>query len=532
MHQKLGRNLLVALLAAQVVTVLVLVLLSGRISADAEQVHTSQLLSSSTAESAEAVRAHVEPAQALVELTAALLSETDVESETLEQVFRASLIGTPQISGAFLGTPNQDFIFVSRDGEGFRHKVTTVDGTARQTTIGEFDANGDLTSQFEDPLDTYDPTSRPWYIAADTVENETVWTDPYVFFTSQQLGVTVSRAVLRDGDLIGVVGVDIALGSLSEFLADLEISNVGGTLLFDSSGTVLAHPEEELLQVPDGDGFRPLSILEFGDPYAQSAAGAFLTGDESVRQGTQNFEDDLRGPSRVAFESVQLGEAEWIMSVYAPVGALAPELNEARTQERILAAIAGLLTILVFLAFLLPATRKVDDLAHTASTDELTGIANRRSIMNDATTLAAASGPRAFAMLDIDHFKNVNDTYGHQVGDEVLKTVVDRLNASLSDSSCIGRVGGEEFLILLPDQTEEPAVLACEGIKASVSRDPIPTAAGDVDVTVSIGVTSTSGPQTTDTMLSNAYSALSRAKRSGRNSVVHQDIENSTLKVA
>lgn len=532
LQSKLRRNLLVALLLAQVITVLVLVLTSGRISADAEQQHTAQLLSATAAESAEAVQAHLEPAEALVDLATALLSETALDDETLEQTFQASLARTPQIAGAFLGGPDQDFLFVSREEDGFRHKVTTVEGADRVTRIGQFDANGDLTFSFEDALDTYDPTSRPWYIAAETTETETVWTDPYVFFTSQQLGITVSRAVIRDGDFVGVVGVDIELGSLSEFLADLEISDVGGTLLFDNSSTVIAHPDGNLLQVPEGDGFRPVSIIELEDSYAQSATGAFLSGDGMLTEGIQDFGDDGEGPSRVVFESIDIENVDWLLGVFTPNGSLATELEEARGQERILSIIAGALTILLLGIFLLPATKKIDDLERTAATDELTGISNRRSIMTESDNFALGSGPRALAMLDIDYFKRVNDTHGHQVGDEVLKTVVERLSSALPEGATMGRVGGEEFVILLPHHTEDEAIATCERLRSTIQRRPVETQAGEIHVTVSLGVVTTSGTKARDTLLSIADAALGEAKNAGRDRVVHQAIHEPTIKAS
>ena len=531
-RSKLRRNLLLALLLAQVATVLVLVLTSGRISADAEKNHTAQLLSSTAAESAEAVRSHLEPAEAMVELTGTLLTETDIGIEALEATFQDSLARTPQISSVFLGRPNEDFLFVSRQEDQYRHKVTTVVGEDRSTTIDIFDADGTLTDSFEDPLDSFDPTSRPWYGGAALNPSMAVWTDPYVFFTSQQLGITVSRAVIRDGELIGVVGVDIELGSLSDFLSNLEIAHVGGTVLLDRNSTVLAHPDSGLLQAPEGDGFRPVSILELSDSYAQSATAAFLSGDRRSGDRIQDFVDDDRGPSRVVFETVELGSVDWLLSVYTPNGSLAAELAEARSQERILSIVAGVLTILLLAMFLLPATKKIDDLARSATTDHLTGIANRRSIMLEARQLAAADCARAIGMLDVDHFKQVNDKYGHQVGDEVLRTVVERLRAGLSENGEIGRVGGEEFLILLPESSVDEALKTFERLRSMVRRVPIETKAGEIAVTVSIGIATTSRSQSWDTLLSVADTALGDAKHAGRDTVVHQRINDAVPKAS
>ena len=524
MQSALRRRLLFLLLTAQAATVLALVLTSGRISGAAEANHTARLLSSTAAESAEAVRAHLEPAEAIADLTSSLLTSSDVAESALQDTFQEALARTPQMSGAFVGSPDGDFLFVSRDGQNFRHKTTTVDDSDRTTIIEIFSNEGELLDSFEDPTDDFDPSGRPWFVGAMDTPSEAVWTDPYVFFTSGQLGITASRAIIRDGEAVGVVGADIELGELSVLLAQLDTSDDGGTILVDRSSTVIAHPNADLLRVPDGDGFRTVSILEFDDIYAQSATSVLLADGDMEPVGVQDFDDAGAGSSRVAFEGVQIGNLDWTLGVYAPSGAIVEELTAARGQERLLTIFVGTTTILLLGLFALPATRDIEDLEEIAATDTLTGLPNRRVIMASATSLALDASDRAVAMLDIDLFKQVNDEFGHQVGDEVLLAVANRLSSAIPDGAEIGRVGGEEFLILLPRHDATTAERTTERLRQTVRNIPVDTSVGNITVSVSIGVAAATQASNRDTLISIADTALREAKGSGRDSVVIQRV--------
>ncbi|MFL5372790.1 MAG: GGDEF domain-containing protein, partial [Myxococcales bacterium] len=128
----------------------------------------------------------------------------------------------------------------------------------------------------------------------------------------------------------------------------------------------------------------------------------------------------------------------------------------------------------------------------------------------------------ATMMLDIDRFKQVNDTYGHAIGDQVLRTVADRVRKSLRVIDVFGRMGGEEFAIVLPGASHDVAVkLLAERVRHIVADKPIVTDAGEVAVTVSVGVASSRpGCEDVQSLLKAADGALYEAKRTGRNRVV------------
>ncbi|PZX16338.1 two-component system cell cycle response regulator [Palleronia aestuarii] len=154
-----------------------------------------------------------------------------------------------------------------------------------------------------------------------------------------------------------------------------------------------------------------------------------------------------------------------------------------------------------------------------AAFDPLTGLYNRRYAMHHLAVLAArphAAG-RGYGTLlvDVDHFKAVNDTFGHPAGDAVLRQVADRLRENIRDVDLVARIGGEEFLIAMPDTAPDEAMIAAERLRTAISATPITTTSGtDIAVTVSIGaVCAISDP---DSALASADAALYRAKAEGR----------------
>ncbi len=162
-----------------------------------------------------------------------------------------------------------------------------------------------------------------------------------------------------------------------------------------------------------------------------------------------------------------------------------------------------------------------------AFTDGLTGLYNRRYVTRHLASLAQSKGGEehdtALIMVDIDHFKNVNDTYGHDVGDEVLKEIAKRLQLIVRGQDLASRLGGEEFLIVVTNATVENAESVAERIRSDIASEPITasTPDGNVEVTVSVGVAMRqSVSETPDKQLKRADEALYEAKRSGRDRVV------------
>jgi len=179
----------------------------------------------------------------------------------------------------------------------------------------------------------------------------------------------------------------------------------------------------------------------------------------------------------------------------------------------------------------------VDDLEHAhaemekanqrleelAVTDDLTGLYNRRRfheiLEQELQRVQRYGTPLAVAMFDIDHFKTVNDTYGHAAGDRVLVAVARLLERGARAADTVARYGGEEFIVLMPDTPAEEAFIATERIRKQMAQHAIVVGAHTLRVTLSAGVAALGDGigQTSDALVRAADEALYAAKQAGRN---------------
>ena len=167
------------------------------------------------------------------------------------------------------------------------------------------------------------------------------------------------------------------------------------------------------------------------------------------------------------------------------------------------------------------ANQRIEELAQL---DDLTGLLNRRCIMtmlNEETARAQRTDiPCSVAIIDLDFFKRINDQLGHPAGDEALRTFGIGLFANIRTIDRLGRYGGEEFLLVLPDATQEQAVQTLDRLRLIISELDWSAILGDMNLTMSAGVCTVRKEESVDSILARADAALYRAKDAGRNRVV------------
>lgn len=183
-------------------------------------------------------------------------------------------------------------------------------------------------------------------------------------------------------------------------------------------------------------------------------------------------------------------------------------------------------TVGVFSLFGFWLGREEQRLAHLTLVDPLTGLYNRRhfvDVLQAELARAKRTGrPLALLMLDIDHFKRVNDTWGHQAGDRVLQLLAQTVLHSIRLEDLAARVGGEEFAVIMPGLDDTTALQAAERLRGIVEHTPFAvdvTTTIDVRISVGIAATNKGTPADMDALISAADAALYRAKQTGRNRV-------------
>ncbi len=206
-----------------------------------------------------------------------------------------------------------------------------------------------------------------------------------------------------------------------------------------------------------------------------------------------------------------------------PLGALSVDNRQSQTPFT-QTDIGPLATLANYAAIAIYNARLFAEVQVAAITDGLTGLFNRRHILalaeQEYQRARRFDRPLSVIMIDIDHFKGVNDTYGHATGDQVIAEVARRLKTGVRTIDLPGRYGGEEFVLVLPETALPGAGLLSERLRRAVAAAPIATVSGSLSITISAGV-ATAQPNLPDvaTLIANADSALYAAKQAGRNRV-------------
>ncbi|PJE34947.1 histidine kinase [Pseudooceanicola lipolyticus] len=354
MKTSLGTILVIGLAGLQLMAVLLIISTSYVTSERALIGHARDLLSDVGTNTIEHSKGFLQPAHGAAELAANLAQNDVVASDNpqlLEQLFFQQLQLSPQFSGIFYGNRAGEFVYVMRsdDAGPYRSKFVSFDGDVRDTQLIWRDEEFSVVSRRSDPTDTYDPRTRPWYLRAEADQN-TIWTDPYIFYSSQQPGITLASPVFgSDGTINGVMGVDIEISDISDFLSMLRVGSTGKALIIHRNGDVIAHPDQQFIRTPGPDGtLRFAKIWELEDPIARSAfsplyrEGALFTPQEMSSQFTHDGETYVS-----VVKPIISRELPWTIAVYAPENDFTAVIKRNRLNNIWIAIAVSAITALI-----------------------------------------------------------------------------------------------------------------------------------------------------------------------------------------
>lgn len=285
-------------------------------------------------------------------------------------------------------------------------------------------------------------------------------------------------------------GTPIATSPLGPYLDNTLPFKNAHAYLIDSEGTVIVAGGADSLAVP---------------PKTRGASGDVTVASTQYRFGTQ----PVAGTS-------------WRLVTLAPSAQLLAPLSGPKRWVPWIVLVAFTLASGAALALLARLTRQKTELEHLATHDPLTGTLNRRTLERAYSRLAFEANRTGSAVgvltIDLDHFKDVNDSYGHATGDDVLRRVAETLLTTLRPSDVVARIGGDEFVILLASVDKELADKVAERVVNTLANIAVP-ALGTIKLhaTCSAGITLASDHDTIDSALARADRALYQAKATGRN---------------
>ncbi len=317
-----------------------------------------------------------------------------------------------------------------------------------------------------------------------------------------------------------------ALYQVSQELGKAETQAQVHKLAVDATSVLLGAPVVYLLR-PEGSWLRFVAWLGLDENLLQGRS--VQTGEGVVGKVFRSREPQILADIQAYPESA-LADLDQGCNLRAVVSA--PILSENRTLGVLNASrlepgsftnedleLLGVLASMV--ASALQRTEQYESTKRQAITDPKTELYNYRyfSALLDEYIFNRDCKQLSVLMLDIDHFKHINDTYGHQAGDEVLNQVAATFAAAVRSIDVVARFGGEEFVAMLPECSIEEAIQVGERIRNRLENQPMQTCAGEIRVTVSLGATSLLQGESVQELISRVDHALYKAKESGRNRV-------------
>lgn len=387
--------------------------------------------------------------------------------------------------------------------------------------LGVIDANGQLVfsnlAPIRKPIDLSD--REHFRVHRDNPQADRLFiSKPVLGRLSHRWSIQFTRPIFDGGKFAGVLALSVPADLFSDYFQQIDVGANGSIVLLGTDRSVRAIASG----APIPGRYGRFKLPE-DKPY-------FVNGE---RVGYYEGVSSLDGQYHLAAYRRLEEESVLVLVLLSPKDFMAA-FEEHRKLLIVSASVISLLLLAVALLIYAFSRRHFrntarlreahEQMTQLANTDVLTGVSSRRSFL--AGCEAELSRARrhgedvSLLMLDIDHFKRINDTYGHPIGDEVLAALTATCSRVLRAHDLFGRLGGEEFAIALPSTDLEGALSVAEKIRRAIAEAPISTSAGPITLTVSIGlVSSAAGRDDLQPLLVRADGALYDAKQNGRNRV-------------
>ncbi|HCZ16105.1 MAG TPA: sensor domain-containing diguanylate cyclase [Candidatus Accumulibacter sp.] len=406
--------------------------------------------------------------------------------------------------------PNNYAYYGDRNGHFFglwRHSASDAELRLRRSgegprTIYRFSG---IDGELHDPVREtriFEPRERPWFKSGMSAASSNTWTAVYIDFKTEELVATRARRVNNaQGEFQGVVATDLSLRRVNDFLRALRLSANGIAYVVETDGNLIGTSRGPHLDKDAGGGNVRLNAEASDDQLVVASYRAIskllAQSDEVMQPRTAVFRMADAQPVEAAYARIQdTAGLDWIIVVAVPRSDFLSRVNENFKRTVLLALLASLMTMAIgFMVLsvlardlkqLATAARKVGngdlnaafdvtrsdeigDLAKSFRTmqdkllsDRLTGLANREAFLRRVDERLAQQGesadPRPFAILfiDLNDFKNINDSFGHDVGDKVLQEIAQRMLTGLRSRDLVARYAGDEFVVMLDAVNNRP----------------------------------------------------------------------------
>jgi diguanylate cyclase (GGDEF)-like protein len=378
----------------------------------------------------------------------------------------------------------------------------------------------------------YDPRERPWYKAGQGVSAHT-WTSIYIDFKTLELvGTRARRVNSPSGEFAGVVATDLSLKHLSTFLRQLKLSPNGFAFIVEPDGNLIATSRGPHLKKGVGEDNQRLNAAASDDPLIAATYNEVRSLMVQANEARPPQTGVFNGPDGA---EVQVGYArvkddaglDWVIAVGVPRSDFLSGITTNVKRTAVLATLVSLLIVATGFFVLGAVTgdlRKLTQLARDVGdgmtnspvnvarkdeigelaksfsdmqqrllTDRMTGLANREALLRrleDKIIMrrrSADAKPFALLFIDLDRFKEINDTHGHDIGDRVLQIAGERMCESVRDTDVVARFAGDEFVILLDQVDSVAAAIQVRRKMTDILAEPITLTVGEKNITLNTG---------------------------------------------